>query len=102
MSDTVQVRHDAELRVTFYERGTKRVLDESTTTADLLDAHLTVKTIMYGGVSGMICWNDPATGRALKGVSYNYELINPERDILTDDELCTCTRVCCPQKGLSS
>lgn len=98
MSDTVTVRHDAELKVTFYERGLRsHVLSVDTVKAYLLDAHITMQTVCYGGVSGMVRWSDPKTGKPLQGVSYHYELVNPDRDILTDGQLCDCTEVCLPQ-----
>lgn len=90
MSETVRVRHDAQLKVTFFERGTKRILSEDIIPADTLDGHILVQTFCYGGVSGYVNWRDPATGASLRGVQYRYEIVNPEWAILKEGELCTC------------
>ena len=77
------VRHDAELRVV-----TKCGLSahgnpcsDTIVEARHLDAHLTVQSFMHGKVSGM--------DSGIR-VRCSYKLVNPERDVLVDGQLCPC------------
>ena len=91
MSDTVQVRHDALLKVVF--RSGDRVLDESVVKAYLLSAHITSMSYIFNAaIDGGVAWRDPVTGAAIKKPTYTYELVDPDAAILKDGELCTCER----------
>ena len=70
------------------------MLDRSTTTADLLDAHLTVQSIVWNAasMSGGVRWAHPVTGEPIAKPKFHYYLANPERDALVDGALCTCAR----------
>ena len=95
MSDLL-VRHDAEVEVTFLNGD--EVLDITTTRADLLGAHITVRSVMYNAnpYSGGGLWHDK-NGRQIRRPKYRTRLTHPDRDTLTDGELCTCN-VCIPTK----
>lgn len=78
----VTVRHDAEIEITFHvSSGVVAPGDrKQVTTADLLNAALTVGSAMYVGNSA----------HRHGSASYSLRLVNPERDTLKDGELCTC------------
>ena len=86
----MQVRHDAMLRVIISSGS--QILDTTEVPADQLEAHITVRSIIYNAnpsTGGGLWWN-PNTGRQLaKAPQYRYELVNPD-DELVDGDLCPC------------
>jgi len=80
--------------VTF--KAGQTVLDETEVDAYLLDAHLTVRSIMYNSlsVSGGVRWWNPATGHAIAKPRYTVDVIDTDAAYLEPGELCTCEDVC--------
>lgn len=82
---TVLVRHDAELEVTtkcsmpFHTKPCNKTI----IVAPTLDAHMAIQAYMHGKVSGM------DSGVRVK---CTYRLVNPDRDILKDGQLCPCDK----------
>lgn len=79
----VVVRHDAEIHVVTKcgLSSHRNPCNDTTVEAYLLDSHLAIQAFMHGKVSGM--------DSGIR-VTSSYKLVNPERDILENGQLCPC------------
>lgn len=100
MAERVNVRHDATVLLTLRAgpEDNRQVIEQREVPVATLNGAITVMCIKYNAetMSGGVYWRHPITGEPLIRPKYEYELTDPENQILPEGTLCDCKEVCCP------
>lgn len=96
--ERVNVRHDATVLLTLRAgpEDQRAIVEQREVPVTLLGGAITTMSIIYNAraVSGGVEWRNPRTGEYLIRPKYDYELTDPDNQILPEGTLCDCKDVC--------